>query len=189
MNLEFWFILCIGIISCLSVTAADNDADDGGLSGRGRKIDIHECTGQYLKSKGKLASDVPIGNSSPAMCRVLLQNYGPAGREEFENRAKEDFPNETACLMTEFDQSGIVDFILKAAFYQTYEGLTAAEKAIHYNSIANEADKLRDTFAATCGIKVDTFEKFLSSVFKTGFKTAVRPETESVSETVTVSYK
>lgn len=162
MNLYLSVLLAIGIISCLCLAAPATDDDgkgDGGLSGRGRDVDIHECTGQYLKSKGLLASDVPTGISSPVMCSVLTREVIPSLRKNFENKAKEMLPNEVVCLMIEFDKGEIVDFVFKFGFYKTHQSITAAEKGTHIAII--ETEKMMNTIASVCGIEEDKFAKFL----------------------------
>lgn len=157
MKLHFSIILCIGIIFCLSVSdaaPATDDNDDGGISGRGIKVDTHECTGQYLKNKGLIASDVPIGNSSPIMCRVFLQNFIPHARKSFENKVKTKLPTESDCLMTEFDKSGITDYLHKAAFYNTDESLTATEAENILATLFTEGQTLLTTIATACGVEV-----------------------------------
>lgn len=157
MKIDFSIILCIGIIFCLSVSdaaPATDDNDDGGISGRGIKVDLHECTGQYLKSKGILASDVPIGDSSPIMCRAFLGDFIPHARKNFENKVKMDLPTESACLMTEFDKSGTTDYIYKVAFYKTYESLPATEAENNIATLQTEGQTLLNTMATACGVEV-----------------------------------
>lgn len=182
MKLYISVILFIGIISCLCVAApaTDDDGDDGGTSGRGLKVDLHECTGQYLKSKGKLFTDVPTGNSRPEMCHALLRDVVPGARVRFENKAKEILPNEVVCLMTEFDKGEVADFIIEVVFYKTYESFSATEKKIYYASIETVGHNLLNTMASACGIEKERFDAFVEHgvSYLSISKRAKAPETD-----------
>lgn len=159
-------ILCsILICGCLNVIAAPApEQDDGGISGRGLKIDSHECTGQYLKRKGKLSQDEETGNNW-SMCVAFINTAVRVTREDYENKAKKFVPNELDCVMREFDKNEVTDFFMKGLYYHTFESLSAIEKATHMTNIANEAETLERTIATACAIDEEKFQTFLRSVF------------------------
>lgn len=157
-------VIIYGIISCISVAAAPiSEEDDGGISGRGIRIDMHECTGQYLKKKGKLSQNEPTGDNW-SMCRALIDTGVRSSREDFQNKAKEDLPNELTCLMREYDENEVTDFIMKNIFYTTYASIPK-NHITQVAAIANEGEMLRTKIATACGIEQNKFGYFMRSVY------------------------
>ncbi len=172
MKLILCSLLICGILSYLNVSAAPAfEEDDGGITGRGRKIDTHECTGQYLKRKGKLSQDEPTGTNW-SMCVAMINAVVYAGRRDFEDAAKEVLPNELDCVMREYEKNEVIDFVMKTVFYQTYDSLSESDKKTNSANIATEGDALVTTMSTACGIEQGKFNTFLGNVFTPRVKSA-----------------
>lgn len=162
MKLILCSVLVYCILFCVSVAAAPApEEDDGFISGRGRKADIHDCTGQYLKRKGKLSQDEPTGDFW-SMCRGMMDFLVHKAREDYENKARTDLPNELDCVIREFEKNEVTDFVIKVVFYHSSRSVPEDVK----KSIETEENTIKVTIATACGIDEDNFEAFLLSVFQ-----------------------
>src|SRR5687768_2167951 len=94
-------VLILYIISCLNVAAGESTETD---SDSKSDEDFRECTAYYLKSKGKIETELSFSKKS-VMCVFSMQVALHRLRNVFETKMNKEMPNEANCAMEEFDKN------------------------------------------------------------------------------------
>ncbi len=174
MKLHFTLKLCgvlIGITSCLIISAA---AEENTVSGSDANPGFSDgCIGPYLKSKGKLEDSVSSGNPS-YFCQIAMRHYLRLIREVFESKVENELPNESVCVMAEFDENQIADNIVHMGFLNN--SLPRSLKEPIEATIHKERNGLLKTIATKCGIEEGKMNAFIGA-------DSSQDEIESISET------
>lgn len=164
MKLRFSFILCGVLIFCMTVAASDESKSDESDSDE----DFRECSGIYLKSKGKLDIEVPSGKKS-SMCLFGMNFALRAMRDVFESRVKKDMPDKAECIMTEFDKADILDFVIQIGYIQANEQIPEDERKLSMGAMEGIGDEKLKTIATACGTDTDTLENVFETIFESAF--------------------
>lgn len=146
-----------GVLSfCLSATVAEDDSKEG-----------VECLGQYLKSKGKIESHISESKQG-SQCAEYLPLAMNTLRNKLETKLRTEFPNETPCLMTEFDNSGIIDNILLKVYNDELKAAKGQDGATENDtSKSSDEDGNNVNIATKCMVDQEKFEKIFATVFTT----------------------
>lgn len=165
MNSSFSsLILLVVLIYGLSVVvpiSGDNVTDQVDTTIKLSEEDMKDCAEQYLKSKGKLDIEVPTSKKM-SLCLSIIPHRLKLLREIMEKSMKKQMPNETSCVMTEFDEVDMLDRIIKFGYIMKAQPLSDDERKLRVDAMLNETEGLVKRIADTC--KVDV-EEIKSSMF------------------------
>lgn len=127
----------------------------------------NDCLGQYLKNKGKLEQEFQFDSNRPSMmCRFILPVLTSTFRDEFEKSVQNEMPAETTCVMTEIDNTGLVDLLIKIAFYEENATITADEKKVYMERVETEANEDERIITKKCNVTEEKFEKAFEEMLK-----------------------
>lgn len=138
------------------------------------------CIAQYLKNKGKLANDYPLGEVSSS-CSHTVDEDIKFLREFVEHEIKKEFPNDVTCAMEKYEQNEVVDsfmkiFLIKATALQRKDTTEAEIKTQGEAALDEIHTKLVATGDA-CGLPEVKFLPLFNDVFYAKRPTTATSET------------
>lgn len=163
MKLSLSLIFC-AIVLLLYVTTIATATDESSSSESSSSVsaeDFEECATQYLKSKGKLKNDIPVDDKKLSACLAKMQIGLRTIRDKFENRMKMLIPNEANCLVADFDNKEILDYMIQVEYVMMTKSMTASEKSTETKILEDQGTEMVRTMAATCGV---SHQKLLSAM-------------------------
>ncbi len=155
MKFSISFALCgvlFGLISLLSVTPVASIREDD--------ENLHECTGIYLKNKGKVEYDVP-SNKTLSECKIPIQDLVSPFRNDLEVLAKRDLSNESTCVISGIYKSEFNDTFIQIAFVKTNSLLTRTEKDTTMTAMIYQLNDVIKAVLTKCGIDEDRLKAFM----------------------------
>jgi hypothetical protein len=120
------------------------------------------CIVQYLKRKGKLSEDFPTTLETPSShCEVSIPISTKIVREAYVDKINETFPNQSQCLIDEFDNREIVDHVLKVS-------VISESKKLSENSIKTQLEAARSDLKQDLekiAIQCNTVDEAFTNIF------------------------
>lgn len=165
MKLSLSLLLCGILIYGLSVVAAD-DTENSSASTSDSDEESDQCIVQYLKSKGKLDVDVPVGKKS-SMCVFGMQLTIQILRGMLENKVQKYLPEHLDCFMAEYDKLNIIDDIFYMGYVKNNKEIAEEEKTAKLATIEKNTMDLVYSIQTKCGIDKEKFEEFRAKEMQT----------------------
>lgn len=170
MKLRFSFVLCSVLIYCIvsrpSVAASDESKSDETESDSDEEF--RECSGIYLKSKGKLDIEIPSTKKS-SMCLFGMNFALHTMRDIFESGAKKDMPDEAMCIMTEFDKADIPDYIIKMLYIAGSKTISEDERKTTLDAMETSTGEKFEGISTTCEVDLEKLRKLLETMSQYNF--------------------
>lgn len=158
MKFSISFALCgvlFGLISLLSVTPVASIREDD--------ENLHECTGLYLKSKGKVEYEV-TSNKTLSECMIPIQDVTRSFRDDYEVSMKRSLNNdESICVVAGLDKSDFSDKVIHITFVKTNSLLTRSEKDTTMTTMIDELHDMLKAVITNC-LEKDRLEAFMKNM-------------------------
>lgn len=166
-------VLIIVIIYIVAPEDIDSASDSDSASDGDIEI-IRDCTVQYLKSKGIIESDTPLGTTT-SLCRFALQYLARTIR----NKMKTEFPDKVDCIMDDYYKLHTIDNILKMTFINDSKILSETENSTQIAANSNQLQAQMKITANSCGVEEEKFSKYLNDAFYLSEETISEDEVSS----------
>lgn len=159
-KIKMKFVLCSVLIGTIFLISESSSSENDETFHA-----FHECSGIYLKNKGKVEYDVPT-NKDHSNCMLVMLMYNRIVKNAFEKIVNKEIPNEATCVLTKFDESDTMDLVVKTAFVNTDSSLSPAEKDASLATTLKEADDSLEAILTKCGIDGDRLQSFMNKRLK-----------------------